>query len=326
MAVVFSTSAVPPGERLAYWHDAVWKTFVPLDVTSPKDAPFSGSVATDRLGQLQVSTVNADQTLVRRSQRLISASRDEYILLGLQTGGAGVVVQDSRTATLLPGQCALYDTTRPYTLDFSVSDRFEMVVFQMPRRVLRIPESDLQQITGITIDSDQGLGAVTVPFLSRLATEASTYGPEVSEMLARNVADLLTTVITERLGRDVGRTDAAERTLVLRIRAFIDAHLTDPALSIDAIAAAHHISPRHLQRLFHAEDATVGAWIRQRRLEECRRELSRPRRTRPTVAAVGHRWGFVSPAHFSRAFRSAFGMSPRQWQAVVDQNGGDDPR
>ncbi|MCX4767208.1 helix-turn-helix domain-containing protein [Streptomyces sp. NBC_01275] len=34
-----------------------------------------------------------------------------------------------------------------------------------------------------------------------------------------------------------------------------------------------------------------------------------------TVAAVAQRWGFTSPSHFSRAFRDAHGMSPREWQA-----------
>ncbi|MGW0964073.1 AraC family transcriptional regulator [Streptomyces gelaticus] len=33
------------------------------------------------------------------------------------------------------------------------------------------------------------------------------------------------------------------------------------------------------------------------------------------MAAVAQRWGFVSPSHFSRAFRATYGMSPREWQA-----------
>ncbi len=127
------------------------------------------------------------------------------------------------------------------------------------------------------------------PFLSSLAAEAGTYSPEVGELLARNVGDLLTTVVTERLGRDAAPTDAGRQTLLQRIRHFINAHLADPALSAEAIAAHHHISVRHLQRLFQAEGTTVNGWIRGRRLKECGRELSRPRRSRPAVSAVGLR-------------------------------------
>lgn len=316
MAVALSTDSVPPRDRLAYWHDVVWRTFVPLDVTAPEDEPFSGAVVTERLGCLQISTVDAGRELVRRSKSLIAQSPDEYMLVGLQTRGTGIVTQDERSALLGPGEFAFYDTTRPYTLHFP--DRFETVVFQLPRKALGLPESDLRRITGVTIGTEQGLAAMVVPFLSRLRTEAGMYSSEVGEMLARNAADLLTTVLTERLGRESAGTDAAQQTLLLRIRTFVDSRLADPALSAETIAAAHHISVRHLQRLFQAQGMTVSGWIRHRRLEECRRELGRPRRTRPAVAAVAHRWGFLSAAHFSRTFRAAYGMSPREWQALAD--------
>ncbi|MDX2680602.1 cupin domain-containing protein [Streptomyces sp. NY05-11A] len=271
MALVLSTDSVPPADRLSYWHDAVRRTFVPLDVSTPKDTHFSGSVATERLGQLRISTVHADRELVRRTTSLISESSDEYLLLGMQTRGRGVVVQDEPTAVLNPGELALYDTTRPYTLDFP--DRFETVVFQMPRQALGTPESGLRRLTGLRIGPDQGLATVIVPLLSKVATEAGTYRPEIGELRARNVSDLLTTLVTERLGSDTATLDAARQTLLLRIRAFIDAHLAAPALSAEAVAAAHHISVRHLQRLFQAEGTTVSEWIRRRRLEACRREL-----------------------------------------------------
>ncbi|MYT26968.1 helix-turn-helix domain-containing protein, partial [Streptomyces sp. SID7760] len=85
-------------------------------------------------------------------------------------------------------------------------------------------------------------------------------------------------------------------------------------LSPERIARQHHISVRYLHRLFESEGTTVGRYIRQRRLEQCGRELARRSRVVPTVSAVAQRWGFVSPAHFSRAFRAAYGVSPREWR------------
>jgi transcriptional regulator GlxA family with amidase domain len=34
-------------------------------------------------------------------------------------------------------------------------------------------------------------------------------------------------------------------------------------------------------------------------------------------AAIGTRWGFVSPSHFSRVFRGAFGQSPTEYRAAA---------
>jgi AraC-like DNA-binding protein len=155
------------------------------------------------------------------------------------------------------------------------------------------------------------------PFLANLAAGAATCLPQVGEMLARNAVDLLTTLIAEQLGRDTDGTDAAHQALLRRIRAFMSAHLADPDLSPETIAAAHRISVRYLHRLFQCDGTTVSRWIQQRRLEECRRELSRPGRASPSVSAIAHRWGFTSPAHFSRAFRAAYGMPPRVWQATA---------
>ncbi|MET9476477.1 helix-turn-helix domain-containing protein [Streptomyces sp. NPDC002922] len=62
------------------------------------------------------------------------------------------------------------------------------------------------------------------------------------------------------------------------------------------------------------ERTAMGRWILQQRLERCRRDLPRVTAMLPTVAAVSRRWGFVSPSHFSRVFRAAYGMSPREWK------------
>ena len=320
MSLVLCTDTVPAGERLAYWHDAVRRTFVPLDVATPRDvsssAPFSAAVTTDQLGYLQISTVDADAERVSRTPHLIAQDSAEYLLVGLQGRGPAVVSQDGRDAALRPGDFALYDTTRPYTLSFP--DRFQMKVFQVPRQALGLRESDLRRITGITLRGDEGLAAMVGPFLAALAAEVGTCPPQAGEMLAHNAVDLLATLIAERLDRDIAGTDAAHQTLLLRIRAFIVRGLADPALSPEAIAAAHHISVRYLHRLFQHEGTTVSRWIQHRRLEECRRDLIRPGHLTPAVSAVAHRWGFTNPAHFSRVFRAAYGMSPREYQATAD--------
>jgi AraC-like DNA-binding protein len=33
------------------------------------------------------------------------------------------------------------------------------------------------------------------------------------------------------------------------------------------------------------------------------------------VAAVGARWGYPDPAHFSRLFKATYGMGPRDYRA-----------
>jgi AraC-like DNA-binding protein len=73
----------------------------------------------------------------------------------------------------------------------------------------------------------------------------------------------------------------------------------DPTLTPAMIAAAHHVSVRYLYRLFETEQSRVAAWIRQRRLERCPRDLLDPAlRTQP-VSAIAGRWG--SPSRHTSA-------------------------
>jgi len=102
---------------------------------------------------------------------------------------------------------------------------------------------------------------------------------------------------------------------MLQITAFIEEHLGEADLAPAQIAAAHHISLRELHKLFHASGTTVAGWIRQRRLEHCEHDLRDPRWQARPVAAVGARWGYPDPAHFSRLFKAAYGVGPRDYRA-----------
>ena len=50
--------------------------------------------------------------------------------------------------------------------------------------------------------------------------------------------------------------------------------------------------------------------IRARRLARVRRDLADPALAGETIARIGARWAFTSPAHLTRAYRAAYGESP----------------
>lgn len=83
------------------------------------------------------------------------------------------------------------------------------------------------------------------------------------------------------------------------------------------IASALHISTRYLHKLFEADGTTAGAWIRARRMERCRRDLADPMMASYSVSTIGARWGLLDPSRMSRLFRQAYGMSPREYRALI---------
>jgi AraC-like DNA-binding protein len=92
------------------------------------------------------------------------------------------------------------------------------------------------------------------------------------------VLDLFTVALAARLDRrEQVPAGIHQRALLLRAQAFIEARLSDPTLSPGAVAAANYISVRSLYKLFETQGQSVAGWIRQRRLERCRRDLLDPR-------------------------------------------------
>ncbi|MFI6035087.1 helix-turn-helix domain-containing protein [Streptomyces sp. NPDC051315] len=315
MNLVLTTASVPDGEKLAYWRDALSTALVPMAVTARGDGPFSGRISSARLGHLRICSIEADPQRASRTHRHIARTPADYVAVGVQTAGTATLVQDGRHAGVGVGDLVVYDTTRPYSLDYP--QPFATRVVHIPRRAVGLPDGSVRQVTGTAIPAREGFGALLVSFLTALTTSVPACSPSVAARLASGVVDLFATLVEERTRRGGKEEAGALGHLVLRVRDHIDRNLGDPELSPHTVAAAHHISVRYLHRLFEGEGVTVARLIQQRRLEECARELGRRDASAPTVSAVAQRWGFANPAHFSRVFRGAYGVSPREWRGTA---------
>ncbi|MEV6617958.1 helix-turn-helix domain-containing protein [Streptomyces sp. NPDC051051] len=235
----------------------------------------------------------------------------EYLFVGLRAA-TRLPAPDPVSVRLAPGDICFYDARRPPALDFP--ERFRATVFLVPADLLGLTPADAGRITRTPVARTSRLGALLSPLLSDLARTAVKARPPVGEMLAGNAVNLLATLAAEQLGTVTPGTGSQAPPMTARIMEYVELHLTEPELSPETLARAHHISVRYLHKLFQDEGTTVGRWILRRRLEECRRDLTRHGRGSRTIAAVAGRWGFTSATHFSRVFRTAYGMSPREWR------------
>ncbi|MFD1213167.1 helix-turn-helix domain-containing protein [Arthrobacter sp. GCM10027362] len=296
----------------AEWRNLVNASFVPLEVHTDSAEGFRGRIRSRVLDELSIVEVTANGHRVLRTPSLIAASDRLYFKLNLQLAGHGLLVQDNREATLRPGDLAVYDTHRPYTLGFG--EDFRTLVLMFPHDALDLPAEAVSQLTAVRLAGDTGLGRMVSPFMAQLAENLDALSGSSGRRLAHNAVDLVATMFESEL--DARREPAAggHGELVTRIRRYIEANLGDPELSPADIAAAHYISTRHLHNIFAASGSTVASWIRTRRLERCRRDLRDPILADRPVGAIAARWGFVDAAHFSRIFRSAFGEPPSAYR------------
>lgn len=297
---------------IAEFRAAVSDSFVPLQVTSSGADRFRGVIRGAAVDEVHVTDLRATPHVVERTPELIARGDRPYFKLSLMLAGTGLLIQDGREAVVGPGDLAVYDTDRPYSLVFD--EDFRTMVVMFPKHLLSLPPDLVGQLTAVRISGQEGLGGMVAPYLSQLASNLDQLAGATGARLAHSALDLVSTVFTSELGLDDSAADP-HRALMQRIRGHIDRHLASTELSPATIAAAHYISTRHLHGLFHEQGTTVSTWLRTRRLEQCRRDLIDPILAERPVAAIAARWGFVDAAHFSRAFKTAYGVSPSEYRA-----------
>ncbi len=81
---------------------------------------------------------------------------------------------------------------------------------------------------------------------------------------------------------------------------------------MDELAAVAHFSPFHFHRVFKSMvGESVAAYVRRLALQNAAQRLSY---SRDSIISIALDAGYESPEAFTRAFRSAFGVSPSQYR------------
>ncbi|MEZ0069824.1 AraC-like DNA-binding protein [Streptacidiphilus sp. MAP12-20] len=307
---LLTTRSVQVHESLDFWQDAVLATLVGMDIRA-YGRTHDAAMRISQVGDLKIATIDSDPGEVHRAPRYIARGDGGDIFVAIQNTGVSQVEQDGRTTELRPGDIGFFETIRPFRTRFP--ERFQQIVFSVPRHMLGQQEGDIQRLTARALRPGNGLGGLVSAFLARLADSADSYDAPLADSLARGAVDLLAATAADQLGLQADELPGADRVMLLRVQRYVRWHLSDPGLTPPVIARAHGISVRYLHRLFEGEGHTLCQWIRDLRLEECRRALAAAPADSVGVGRIARRWGFTSGAQLSRAFRGAHGMSPTDW-------------
>ncbi|MDA3629996.1 helix-turn-helix domain-containing protein [Saccharopolyspora sp. WRP15-2] len=305
-------AALPPvafaTESVLAWQRVVSSSFVPLVVDDLSDGRFAGTIRGRVIGDVFFSRLRVTPHEVHRTPALIDVSERLFYKITLMLAGTGELVQDNRTALMLPGSISVYDTARPYSLRFA--DPVDTVVIMFPRDLIDPSPDHVRAITAISLGAEESLTRIVTPLLTEISSDfASLEGPAAARVVHTAVELISALLSTAALARAT-EGDRERLSLMLRIREHILDNLGDSELNPDSIARAVYISTRHLHVLFHRQGTTVSAWIREQRIEAIRRELSDPMHAHRSIAEIAACWGYPDASHFSRTFRQHVGMAP----------------
>jgi AraC-like DNA-binding protein len=312
----FDSEHLPAADRFGHLRELMAQLPAPHDASSAHTAGFRLYQHDVHLDTLRVWTMHMEPITLHRTAKLIRQSDPEtYNIILLRQGTIGRF-WDRQESTYGPGQLHVNDSSQPYELRaHRAHGLVSCLGVEIPKKLLPLPRTTTDQLVGRRLPGQHGIGALLGGFLNQLTANIGDYLPADGPRLGTVLIDLAAALFANALdAEDTLPPETRQGSLVLRIRAFIQQHLHDPGLNPGVVAAAHHISISYLHRLFQSADATVASFIRAQRLEHARRDLADPATASTSIGRIATRWGFTHPAAFSRAFRAAYGVAPRDYR------------
>ena len=308
-------SPQPRDDELDRWREEVTSAYMAVDVVPnlrDGDQPHVSAFTTGALGSLKIFEVTGSAVDVRRTRATIRRSDPGLVKVAVQLRGRGLIAQRDRQAVLTPGDFVVYDTSEPYLLRWE--NDYTLFVVMFPRSALKMSANGISSITAVPIRADHGVGALVSRFLSGLRLGLSAGSLNSNPRFEEAAIDLVCASVSDQASQINGALGA---TILASAKSFIDRHHADPALDPSMVAAAHHISPRYLRKLFAAAGITVAGCIKERRLERCRYDLEDRSLLRDSIGTICARHGYVDSAHFSRLFKQRYGLSPRAFRGEI---------
>ncbi|MFD3450652.1 helix-turn-helix domain-containing protein [Streptomyces sp. NPDC058691] len=314
MAIRFDVKSLAPGDRADAIRELSRSVNGRIEVHLPRDPAHLRVVADiNTVGAVEVSGIHWNVAGLRRATAPAKEDMVPHVFLVLQESGVTRFSQGGKRGVIRAGDLALIDNAKPYDIFFDGTVR--AVVVRVPTHVLGLRSSLLGQVAAARMGSERPLIGAAAAFFARLARHQAAVGEAEASLLAQPCVDLIRAVATTSLDRDDLARGPLHNTLLQRVEEYVRLHLAESDLTAARIAAEHHVSVRQIYLTLSRAGITLGDWVRTQRLEECRRELASPVHRFMTIEAIAHRWGFASAPHFSRVFKAAYGVSPREWRS-----------
>jgi AraC-like DNA-binding protein len=281
---------------------------LPIDERS-----FKGRIEYGELGEMLLCKVAATNYQFTRSLTTPAPTMPTPIMLVSVSRGSCKFFQCGHTCILTEGDWTLIDTKQPLGYVIT-SPEIEAFVMMLPRpsdaAIAALFES------GVARQSNGRWGLSRV--LHAMVNESFGEMRRLSQFSGRKLGAAITTMAWDALREQIETPQGVGHRdeLPMRVKAYIEANLADPELSVERIAHACSISVRALHRHFAEDPAgSVSHYLWQRRLIRCAEALRDPSQAHRSITDVCFSYGFSSSSHFSRLFKDRFGVPPIHYRA-----------
>ncbi|MEH3143840.1 MAG: helix-turn-helix domain-containing protein [Methylobacterium frigidaeris] len=300
---VFDTAAFPEAERLTQFQYIVGAP----GLIQPRTARFHARVVTYWLGPTRLRLFETAPYRVERTQAKLDSDRlDHFMIVHLIQGRArgdfaGLPVDAPE------GSVYGFDFARACRIEAD-DDPMRYLMIGLPRPLAARWFGDPALLHGALLDGAGPAAAAMMDLVRRLDTLPAAEAQGTFDGLMTRLAPLFA-----RAARPATEPSAAAGALLDRARAVIETHLAARHLTPAFVARQVGVSRSRLYEAF-VPHGGVAQHIQTRRLARVHAALLSPTERRK-LADLAHDHGFANPAHMTRLFRDAYGVTPRVLRA-----------
>jgi AraC-like DNA-binding protein len=307
----FDTAGLPPQARYDAWRTLISAVFEPSPAPGEDVRDMRAQARSVHFGQALLVEAASQSQHFTRSRRLVAVEGlDHYMIQVYRRGsceGAYGEVQNS----VRPGDIKVIDLAQPF---HSLNSDFENITLTIPRAALAPLLARPDRMHGRVLPREDPMARVIGAHIHVLSDTAADMSPTQAAGVAAGTVRLMAACLgAHPRARDETHPYRAA-AVGQSVRAFVDQSIASPLLNANTLAQRFRVSRRQMYRLF-AGDGGVEAYIQARRLQRSMQALTDPLQSGRGIGEIALGLGFTSDAHFSRAFRRTFGMTPSEARA-----------
>lgn len=213
------------------------------------------------------------------------------------------------------GSFALLSTARPFSAAIAAEQPhvpFAHTIVRVPGPRLRSRLARIDDYCGLPLTIRPGVGRIMVSLFDLALTEGAFLAEDDARRFGETLLESIASAArgAPEFAAPARSLPSAKQRLRERASHFMLSRLSDPNLDAEVVARHCDVSIRYLRDAFADASGTVGAFIREARLRECRAALRDPRLDSRSVIEIAMMWGFNDAAYFSRTYRRQFGITP----------------
>lgn len=305
----FSTLEYSEDKQLGAWQEIMSDVYYSVEVKRMRSQGLRGQIRQYDIGSLSITTFDADEQRVFRTQARISRDPDDSYVFVTPVRKELYFSQAGRSGFVKPGGYVLVRTSEFYEL--SCPDGFINWTVKIPGEDMRRRIPDVDDYCACRFRNNLPMAHIARQHIRSMALTFGNVNPPNAASLAGNLVDAVALVIRSETEGQAGEGDShSQYRIRRRIMDHIRDNIQDPELTPKVIAEANGISVSYLYKLFQSSGTTVGEYVLAQRLQAAYERLTTAHHVKLTVAEAAYAAGFRNLSHFSRVFREKYHVSP----------------